>query len=313
MIISVLVPTYRRSQDLHRCLEALKCQIRLADEILVVVRDNDKETRDFLAAYHRESLPLAVAAVSATGVIAAMNAGLEQATGDVIALVDDDASPHPDWLARIEKHFLDDEKVGGVGGRDIISHMPGEHANVGKLSWWGRISGNHHIGVGPPREVDVLKGVNCAYRSSAFKKIGFDTRMRGTGAQVHWELSLGLTLKRAGWKLIYDPAVVVDHFPAQRFDEDQRNQFSYVAFFNIVHNETLALLEHFSWPQRLLFLIWAFTIGSRGGLGVLQIPRLLLQRESHVFAMATASFAGRIAAFRSFLAGRSRRGSGAKS
>jgi len=37
MTITVLIPTYRRPQDLARCLEALQKQTRLADEVLLVV------------------------------------------------------------------------------------------------------------------------------------------------------------------------------------------------------------------------------------------------------------------------------------
>ena len=49
MIITVLIPTYHRTRDLARCLEALEDQTRAPDEILLVVRDTDSETRDMLA------------------------------------------------------------------------------------------------------------------------------------------------------------------------------------------------------------------------------------------------------------------------
>jgi len=38
MSIAVIVPTYRRSQDLARCLEALQNQTRSPDEVIVVIR-----------------------------------------------------------------------------------------------------------------------------------------------------------------------------------------------------------------------------------------------------------------------------------
>lgn len=44
MNISVLIPTYRRPKDLARCLEALKKQKRVPDEVLVIVRNTDAET-----------------------------------------------------------------------------------------------------------------------------------------------------------------------------------------------------------------------------------------------------------------------------
>ncbi|MBW3637076.1 MAG: glycosyltransferase [Armatimonadetes bacterium] len=300
MIISVLVPTYRRTQDLARCLEALKKQLRPVDEVIVVVRDSDEETLQFFRDYQHQPLPLKTATVSVTGVIAAMNEGLGVAQGDVIALTDDDAAPPPDWIGRIEAYILSDERIGGVGGRDIIAGFEGAKTDVGILRWWGRVSGNHHIGVGAPREVDVLKGVNCAYRAAPLRKIGFDTRMRGEGAQVHWELSLGLALKREGWKLIYDPSLTVDHVTAQRHDKDQR-VFSSAAHLDIVHNETLVLLDHFIWPQRVVFLIWAVIVGSGGVPGGLQFLRLMARRDSKALQKFRASFSGRMAGLRSFL------------
>ena len=77
MNITALIPTYRRPKDLERCLEALKRQTRPADEVLVIVRDTDLETRTFLEAFNRASLPLRLVTVKVPGVVAAMNAGLD--------------------------------------------------------------------------------------------------------------------------------------------------------------------------------------------------------------------------------------------
>ena len=52
---------------------------------------------------------------------------------------------------------------------------------------------------------------------------------------------VGLAFRRAGWRLVLDPAIAVDHFPAARFDEDKRAQFSGLAERNAVANETLVL------------------------------------------------------------------------
>ena len=63
MTITVLIPTYRRPQDLQRCLTALEAQKRQAEEILVVVRDTDVETREFLTGYAPPMLGLRVVTV----------------------------------------------------------------------------------------------------------------------------------------------------------------------------------------------------------------------------------------------------------
>lgn len=297
MSIAVIVPTYRRSQDLARCLEALQNQNRPADEVIVVVRDTDTQTASFLTAFDSKNLPLRTATVSVTGVVAAMNVGLDSATADIVAFTDDDAAPHTDWLARIENHYLADERVGGVGGRDWVYHgnhlENGSSGKVGKVGWFGRVIGNHHIGYGAAQEVDVLKGVNMSFRRAAILGWHFDQRMKGTGAQVHFELAFSLKLKRAGWKLIYDPQIAVNHYPAQRFDEDRRHSFNKIASANAVHNETVALLEYLSPLQKLVFLFWAITVGTREAMGFIQWLRFLPSEGLLAGKKLLASWRGR--------------------
>jgi glycosyltransferase involved in cell wall biosynthesis len=279
--ITVIIPTYCRPTDLQRCLNGLKQQSRLADEILVVVRNTDSLTWEFLQQYDSKSLPLKILTVTVTGVVAAMNLGLNAATGDMIGFIDDDAVAHTDWLSRIEAHFIADAAVVGIGGRDLMYRdntlVEGQKSIVGKLQWFGRTIGNHHLGFGTVREVDLLKGVNMSYRRSAIANLRFDPRMKGTGAQVHFEVAFCLNLKRAGGKLIYDPQIVVDHYLAQRFDEDKRDRFNPIAFFNEVHNETLAIVEYFSPPRRIIFALWAVLVGTRKAFGLVQLIRFLPQ------------------------------------
>ena len=305
MEITVIIPTYHRPQDLARCLGALAQQSRQPNQVIVVVRDTDTQTWNFLESFNPGSLSLQTTTVRTPGVIAAMNTGLDAATGDIIAFTDDDAEPRTDWLERIENCFLTDNCIGAVGGRDWVYEnnqlLDGAKEVVGKLQWCGRVIGNHHLGVGLPREVDVLKGVNVSYRRSAIgSSLRFDERMLGTGAQVHFELAFCLALKRAGWKLIYDPEIAVNHYPAVRFDEDQRYQFNEIAFINAVHNETLGLLEHLNALRRMVFILWAILIGTREALGFVQWLRLLPSQGTLASKKWLASIRGRFMGLRTW-------------
>jgi glycosyltransferase involved in cell wall biosynthesis len=279
MTVTVLVPTYRRPQDLARCLEALKKQTRPADEVLLVVRDSDAETWTLLKSLTLDSLRLRTVTVSVPGQVTALNAGLDAAQGEFVAITDDDAAPHTDWLERIEAHFLADSRVGGVGGRDWVYHgtqlEDGAREVVGRVQWFGRTIGDHHLGVGGAREVEIFKGANMSFRQTAIANIRFNERLRGVGAQAHNDMAFCLTVKRAGWTLIYDPKVGIDHFPAQRFDDDQRYKFNEIAVINAVHNETLILLEYLSPVQRTVFLLWAILVGTRSTPGFVQWLRFL--------------------------------------
>ncbi|AFZ13616.1 glycosyl transferase family 2 [Crinalium epipsammum PCC 9333] len=308
MKISVVIPTYLRPNDLARCLQALCNQTRLPDEVLVVIRDTDVETKTLLESFNLTPFPLQTIIVNVPGVVAAMNVGWDKTQGDIIVSTDDDAAPHSDWLAKIETYFLSDQQIAGVGGRDWQyqgSHLKeeGTPRTVGKVQWFGRVIGNHHLGTGKAREVDVLKGVNMGFRRAAIQGLHFDERMRGMGAQVNFEMAFALPLRRRGWKIIYDPSVAVDHYPAQRFDEDQihRGQFSAIALSNIAHNETLALLEYLSPIQRIIFLIWAVVIGTRECPGLVQVLRFLPSRRFLIVRKWLATINGRWQGIQSWL------------
>ncbi|NTZ86968.1 glycosyltransferase family 2 protein [Burkholderia metallica] len=268
MKISVLVPTYRRPADLARCLLALQRQQRLPDEVIVVARPEDDATHERLAdPAVGGALPLRIVPVEVAGQVAALNKGLDSVNGDIVAITDDDAAPHPDWLARIEAAFLSDPRVGAVGGRDWV-HEKGRLLDesrelVGQLTLSGKIIGNHHLGVGGAREVDMLKGANMSYRRAAIERLHFDTRLRGAGAQVHNDMAFSMEVQRAGWTLLYDPAIAVDHFPAERFDDDRRDAASLNAISNGAYNLQLTLREHLPPVRREIAWWWWALIGTR--------------------------------------------------
>jgi GT2 family glycosyltransferase len=272
--VSVIVPTYRRPADLARCLAALDAQLRPADEVIVVARPGDHATHAFLQqrAPGRGTHTLRVAPVLQPGVVAAYNRGLDAATCDLICFTDDDAAPHSDWTQRFVEAFLPDARVGGVGGRDIVHErgtiLEGAKPLVGLVRWYGKPIGNHHIGCGAAREVQILKAVNMAFRREAVEGLRFDERLRGTGAQVHCEMKFSLEVLRREWVLVYDPSILVEHYPAARGDEDQRFSFNGVAFYNASFNLRLTMREHLSLPGRWAFVVYSTLIGNRADPGL---------------------------------------------
>lgn len=88
--VTVIVPTVSRD-TLARTEGALARQTRPCDELLIVV---DHERR---------------------GVAWARNEGIRRATGDLIAITDDDCEPPPDWLERLVR-AIDAYDAAGAGG-----------------------------------------------------------------------------------------------------------------------------------------------------------------------------------------------------
>ena len=282
--ISVLVASWRRPEDLRRCLAALGAQTRPATEVVVVARRHDHPTRAVVESAPPGRARLRIVDVDVPGVVEALNVGLDAAHGAIIAITDDDAAPRPDWLEGIHEHLRARPDVAAVGGRDWLH--PDEvgavdEPEVGRLRAYGRLVGNHHHGGGGARDVDVLKGVNLAVRRSALGDLRLDERLRGGGAQAHWELGLCLALRRGGWRLVYDPEVAVDHYPAQRFDASERAYPPTPALADEVHNETYALLRWLPWWRGVGVFAYGVIVGSRRAPGFLVAAERILRSDRH--------------------------------
>jgi len=295
-LVSVLVPTYDRPDQLALCLEALSRQSVLPDEVIVVVRESDHETRKFLRESCPDNLHMRCPVISFAGQVASLNLGLETAAGDIIAITDDDTRPHPDWIEKLVGHFVAHPEVVGVGGRDntYFNGKPdlGTRKVVGKIQWFGRIIGLHHHGAGPVRDVDFLKGANMAFRRASIGDVRFDDRLRGPGAQWYNDTAFCLALRRGGARLIYDPALVVDHFPGAKPGYDQREVFNARAAVDHAHNYTLLVLDNVSPLRRIVFLVWAMLIGLRVMPGFANWIRLRLTGEKNADEQFRAAIRG---------------------
>lgn len=298
--VSVVIPTYRRTEALRRCLEALGRQVRPADEILVVVRPDDSAA---LLVAREQPGPVRTIIVEQPGVVAAMNAGADASTGDVVALTDDDAEPFPDWIYRLLATYASDPAIGAVGGRDRVyvedRLLAGSTGVVGVVNRFGGVTGNHHIGSGPARDVDVLKGVNFSMRGPLLRQVRFDERLVGAGTEHHWELALCLTLRRMGYRVVYDPAIAVDHHTQPRVNDTRK--FGEREVRDAAHNETLALLEYLPPPRQAVHLGWAMAVGSGSAPGLAQAIRLLLTSGNGRFALLRGNLSGRTQAIGTYL------------
>ena len=106
---SVLICSYNRARLLRETLRALSAMTPPKDfrvEIIVVDNNSTDNTPLVIAEAVRESaVPVIGLREAAQGKSFALNRGLEAATGDIVALTDDDVWPEADWLTRIVAAF----------------------------------------------------------------------------------------------------------------------------------------------------------------------------------------------------------------
>ena len=98
--------------------------------------------------------------------------------------------------------------------------------------------------------------------------VAIPSNLRGSGAQVHNEVAIGLRAKSNGWKLLYDPQIIVEHYPGKRFDVDTRSGPAKVAAYDAAYNLTLSIGSQ-GFAAALRRVVYGLLIGDRAlpGLG----------------------------------------------
>ena len=303
--IDIIIPTLKRPDHLRRCLEALIQQDHAADQILVGVRADDDASRELIREFEAV-LPVHAVEAKGVGVVGSMNSCLKEATGAWIGLVDDDVELPPHWIRSMLAHLHSSSEVVAAGGKDLLMDYPEMRRtepliqNVGQIHWYGRITGGHHRGGGSARKVQVLRGSNCLFNGNFLRRCGFESGLRGKGAQVNWELALGLQAHAAKLRMMFDPAVGVVHNVAPRHDGDtvHRGIFNFEGTSDIAYNETFVVLQHGHGLWRWTMLLWQICIGSHVCPGLARATDLVLRPSSMPMQRLAATFSGRLAAVR---------------
>ncbi|WP_174299763.1 glycosyltransferase [Caulobacter sp. S45] len=209
--VSVIVSTLDRAPWLDRALSALAMQRHPSFEVIVVPGPCRDETAEVLA---RHAGRIRVSACGQANLSASRNQGLRLARGEIVAFLDDDAVPEPDWLERITRPYTDPQ-VGGVGGyiRDhtglayqckvVVADRLGRSQDVGDL---------RRARLDPPAP-DIgrylsLTGTNSSFRRDALLGVGgFDEAY----AYFLDETDVCLRLAEASWRLTIAADAEVHH------------------------------------------------------------------------------------------------------
>lgn len=186
--------------------------------------------------------------------------GGKKAKGEILAFIDDDAYPSPDWLKNLVKNYTSG-KVAGVGGPGV---------NPPNISWQEAASGwasASPLGAGPytyrflpgkKQFVDDYPSMNLSVRRADFLAVGGYDSNYWPGEDT--KLCLDLT-KKLGKKIIYDPKALVYHHrrPLWRPHLRQNGNFGlHRGFFARVLPETSFRPVYFGPPFMVLGLIYIF-------------------------------------------------------
>lgn len=270
-MISVVVCTYNRSQSLGATVASLR-RMRvppdLAWELIVVDNNSTDDTRTVIQEFARTSgLQVRYIFEGRQGKSHALNAGLREARGEVIAFTDDDVLVDADWLTGLLAVFKCTGAM-GVGGKSLP-----DWTGVTKPSWvvtegpystsWGLLIGLD-LGDEPVQLRAAPWGLNMAFRRSAFDKYGtFRTDLGAAGSKLMLgeDTEFGNRLIKAGEKVMYAPKAIVRH-PM----DPRRLTKPYMLSYFFAGGRTLARTE--GWPPNTVcyFGVPRYTFRDLAGL-----------------------------------------------
>lgn len=270
--LTVLVPSAYRPEQLARCLDALSLQTVPVGEILVVLRQDDVGGRSVCDSHDG----VRCVHVNGAGLVHARQRGLRDVSTTWVAFVDDDAEVAPDWCEQTCGYLID-ASVGCVGG-PIVNFIGArstggwfdEGAPVATIGFAGRTVSHLHDQPSVKRieDVDFLPGSNMTLRR--------DLAILADHGNVpdlapNEELEWCLTVKDAGYRVVYDSDIRVAHYPAKRVgapERDDKEAYAYAYAYML----TYALVRHLSVIRRIAFLAYFWLVGQRAAPGLLLAP-----------------------------------------
>ena len=189
MLITAVIPTRNRPHDLERAVLSVCAQSRLPDELIVIDQSADDSSRSRVLAALGSSPPMRLDYVldaTIAGLVAAKQAAVARARGDIVCFLEDDVVLEPDYLRAIELGFEQTPDMAGSCG--IVTNLPPLPPFYFALFHFFHrgIFRDPRVGVTgvmtgtdlPLIPSDYLSGGLSAYRREVFETVPFDVANR---------------------------------------------------------------------------------------------------------------------------------------
>lgn len=226
-LVSVVVCSYNGSRTIRECLTEIG-KIDYPNYEVIVVNDGSK---DNLAEIVQEFWVKLISTPN-RGLSQARNTGMLNAKGEIIAYIDDDAYPDPQWLKYLV-HAYKNSEHGCIGGPNIAPDGDGLLATAVANAPGGPV----HVLVSD-EIAEHVPGCNMSFRREALLKIGgFDPVYTNAGDDVDvcWRI------QQAGYTIGFHPSAVVWHHRRNSYKAYWKQQKGY--------GKAEALLEA-KWPEK---------------------------------------------------------------
>ena len=246
--VSVIVVSYNRSADLRRSLEAVFASTHAEHaqlEVIVVDNASSDDAAEVAASFPRVRL---VRNAENLGFAAANDVGLKLATGDYVALVNNDAVIDAAWMATLVA-FLEAHPLAAAAGGKVFFWDDENPCGARSNHYYGHTlvdaetAYTRAVVDGPDqeREVATLSGAAVMIRRAAIVDVG-EPFLEPLFFTYYEETDFFARALRKGWSLHYVPS-------AQAWHRVRGSSAPYRYFYYVQRNRLLFAYRNFSQPQ----------------------------------------------------------------
>jgi GT2 family glycosyltransferase len=210
--VSVIIPNWNGERYLPECLDSLRAQTYPRLEIIVVDNGSSDGSVALVGEVYPEVHLLELG--ENHGLAGGVNAAAENAQGDILALLNNDALAHPDWVAALVDGLSSRPGAGLVASKMLLYDRPTVINSAGDTFGRDGIPGSRGVWEEDRGQYDHEEWVfgGCggavAYRRDMWDVLGgFDERffMYCEDVDLNWRAQL------SGYRCLYVPEAVVYH------------------------------------------------------------------------------------------------------
>lgn len=226
--ISAVICTHNRSSMLADCVNSLRQQNIDPEnfEILIVDNNSTDNTKEIATEFCKNHNNIKYFFEKTVGYSAPRNCGWKNASGKIIAYIDDDEIAAPNWIESILNTFQIEEKPDIIGGIYNVKYdeTPPE--------WFtdsiGGTNEKRPKGLLNQRQDCYLAGGNIALKKEVLEKLnGFssDFDMKDSFLMMGEDTDICQRAKNAGFKLYYNPEIAIYHrMNSNNYDIEKRKE-----------------------------------------------------------------------------------------
>ena len=252
--VSAIIPTYNRADLVRSVLTNLRAQTLQPDQILIV----DNGSADATQIVAREMGADLVVFPENRGFAAAVNAGIQQAHGDWLLILNNDVALEPSWLSRVLAAAQQDDALFATGKilqKNDRATIDGSWDLVSRAAYAWRCGYGHRDGAvwSVRRRIAFAPMTAALFSREIFRRIGLlDTRFES----YYEDVDFGVRCLLAGIEGVYEPAAVSVHLGKATLGRKARR-----VYFLSARNQIFLLAKHYP-PETLRRFAWPILVGQ---------------------------------------------------